>query len=143
MLAYGAKLGSLRTNYDMSAVAALPDLYAALFKYGLRLYVIEKCAVSLLVRLLDSRNAAHLLSKVVEALLVSLARHSVVHIRPLVVLALCCGDEVFCRRSKSAESLEPKLCVLLFVFCGLKEKLCYLLVARLLCNRCKIRVPTP
>ena len=52
MLAYGANLGCSSTDNHVSAVTALPNGYTALLEYCLLLYVVQKCAVSLLVSLL-------------------------------------------------------------------------------------------
>ena len=67
MLAYRAYLRSFCSNYDMSAVAALPHLHAAFLKYLARLNVVKQSAVSLLMALLNRSYAAELLCQSVEA----------------------------------------------------------------------------
>ena len=133
MIAYGALFGGSCAYYDVTAVAAFPNLNLASLKHFFSLYVAKKCAVSFLVSLLNCRNASELLSKLVESFLVSLASHSVVHICPLVVLALSRVEKVFSCIADAAESLEPKLSVFLFVFSCCEEERCDLLEALLLC----------
>ena len=107
--------GGGRSAYNyMSAIAAFPNLNAGLFEYALGFNVLQKCAVSLLVRLFNGRNAAELCRECSEALFFGLLGHSVVHIRPLVVFAFGRGGKIFFNRAHAAKMLEPQLCVLLF-----------------------------
>ena len=115
MCTYGASTGSLLTHYKVTAVTALPNCLISLLEYLLKLYVGKKLSVSLLVGLLDSCNHSELSCKSLEALLLSLLSEGVIHIGPLVVLALCSVKKVSCGVAKLAKSLEPKLCVLLLV----------------------------
>src|SRR5699024_7726416 len=57
MSAYRADLGSLLADHNVAAVAALPDRIAFLGKYQAVLHIRQKLSVSLLMLLLDSRNA--------------------------------------------------------------------------------------
>ena len=77
VVADGTYLGSLLADGDVAAVAAFPDLYAALLKCLLLLNVAQELAVALLVRLLDGRNAAELRRQLREALFLGLGRHAV------------------------------------------------------------------
>ena len=128
MLAYGANLGCSSTDNHVSAVTALPNGYTALLEYCLLLYVVQKCAVSLLVSLLDSSNSAELCSELGKALFLSVLSKAVVHIGPLVVLALGRVEKVLCGITEFTKCLEPKLCVLLLVLSGLKKDCSDLLV---------------
>ena len=134
MVANGALLGSLCAENEMSAVAAFPHNYSALFEYSLSFYVGKKRTVSLLVSLFNSRYTAELCCKLVEALCLCVLCKLIVHIGPLIVLTLCFVEKVFCGVTELAKSLEPKLCVLLLVFCCLEEYSSYLLISCLLCN---------
>ena len=140
MSANGAQLGSSLTHHQVTAVAALPDCFACLLKYLLHLNVGKELSVSLLVGLLDSGYHSELSSKSLEALFLCLSCEGVVHIGPLVVLALCSVKKVCCGVAKLAKSLEPKLCVLLLVVCGLLKDSRDLLIALLLCYGCKVGV---
>ena len=53
MLADGTHVGSLGANHQMTAVAALPHGDAALLKDSLGLHILQQCAVTLFVGLLD------------------------------------------------------------------------------------------
>ena len=143
MLADGTHVGSLGANHQMTAVAALPNGNTALFKDCLGLHILQQCAVTLFVGLLDSSNPTELLGKIVEAFLVSFLRHPVIHIRPLGILALGSMEQVFGGIAQLAQRLEPQLCVLFFVFRGLEEQGGNLLVARLLGNGGKVGVLIP
>ena len=61
MSAYGAKLGSLLTHNEVSAVAAFPHGHFALFKHLLHLDVCEQGAIALFVSLFDCSNSAELI----------------------------------------------------------------------------------
>ena len=121
MSAYGASCRSLGAHYEVTAVTALPHSHFALLEYLLHLNVGKKLSVSLLVSLLNSSYCSELTSKSSEALLLSFLSEGIVHIGPLIVLAFCCCKKVLCSGAKLAESLEPKLCVLLLVISGLEE----------------------
>ena len=121
MLAYRAGFRRLGADNQMTTVTALPHGDAALFKDCLGLYIVQQRAIALLMRLLNSSNAAELLRQIVEALFVSLTSHAVIHIGPLCVLTFCGVQKILCRVAHLAECLEPKLCVLLLVFGGLEE----------------------
>ena len=115
MSANGTSCRSLSTHYEVTAVAALPHGHLALLEYMLHLNVGKELSISLLVSLLDSGNCSELTCECGEALFLCFLSEGVVHIGPLVVLALCCCKKVLCGGAKLAESLEPKLCVLLLV----------------------------
>ena len=138
MVTYRARLGRLGANNDVSTVTAFPNDNTALLKDGLGFHVVQKCTVALLVRLFNSGNTSELCGKIVEAFFVSFLSKGVVHIGPLIVLALSGVKKVFGGIAKLTESLEPELCMLLLVLGGLKEQLCDLLIACLLCYGSKV-----
>ena len=140
MVADGTYLGSLLADGDVAAVAAFPDLYAALFKGLLLLHVAQELAVALLVRLLDGRNAAELRRQLREALFLGLGRHALVHVGPLVVLALRGVEQVLLDSPKLAQLLEPELCVLFLVVSRFQKQLRDLLVSGLLGDRREIGI---
>lgn len=76
MLADGAHLGSLGADDDVTAVAALPHGDAALLKDSLGLHILQQCAVTLFVGLLDSSNPTELLGKIL-CLYFTKSRHKV------------------------------------------------------------------
>ena len=115
VVAYGAYCRCGSADDDMSAVAAFPYCYAALLKYCLFLNVFEERSVAFFMSLFDSSNTSELFCEVVETLFVGFFSHTVVHIGPLEILALCCAFEVIFGRAEFAESLEPHLSVFLFV----------------------------
>ena len=63
-----------RTDDNMAAVSALPDLHFALLEDSLCFYIVQQRAVALLMMLLDPRNRTELLSQVMEAFLIGSLR---------------------------------------------------------------------
>ena len=61
MVAYRTDIRCFCSNYDMTAVSALPDLYAAFLKYLSGLHIIKKRTISLFVCFFDCCNAAEFL----------------------------------------------------------------------------------
>ena len=140
MVAGGADLGSLCADDDVPAVAALPDLDFALRENLGRLDIVQQCAVALLMVLLNGGDEAELLRELMEALFIGSLGKAVVHIRPLVVLALGGGDQILGGIADAGKLLEPELGVLLFILGGLEEERGYLLIALLLRDACEIGV---
>ena len=140
MSAGGADLRSLGADHQMTAVTALPNLDLALLEDSGGLHVVQQSAVSLLVRLLDGGNQTELGGQSVEALLVSGLGKALVHIGPLVVLALGGVEQVLGGIAQLAQRLEPQLGVLLLILCGLQEEGCDLLIAGLLGYGCEVGV---
>ena len=134
MVAHGAALGSLLADVDVSTVAALPDALLVAREYHLVLDVLEQLAVALFVRLLDQCHAFHLLGDVVEAFLACHASHLLVHVGPLVVLALGSSLQVLgsAADGTALEQFEPHLGVLLLLCGSLLKDGCNLLIAVLL-----------
>ena len=118
----------------MTAVAAFPNLNAGLFKDLLRFHIVQQRTVAFLMGLFNGADRTETLGKRMKALLLGVLRHSCIHIGPFGVFTLCCVQQVFGGVTQFAELLEPELCVLFFVFSGLKEQGCDLLVACLLCH---------
>src|SRR5574344_446020 len=113
MLADRADLRSLGANDQVAAVTALPHSNAALLKDGHGLHVAQKLAVALLMGLLNGSYATELLGQLMEAFLVGLTGHAVVHIGPLGVLALGGVEQVLGGIAQLAKGLEPQLGVFL------------------------------
>ena len=112
----------------MSAVTTLPDGNAALLKYLHSLDVAQQLAVALLMGLLDGSYATELFSQLMEAFLVGLTSHAVIHIGPLGVLALGSMEQVLGGIAQLTQSLEPQLGVFLLIFSGVQEQRSDLLV---------------
>jgi len=119
-------------HYDMSAVAALPYLNLTLGKDGGGLNVLEQGAVALLVLLLYGAHHTELGGQLREAFSFRGLGEALVHIGPLIVLAIGSGSEVLGGVSYAVELLEPEFGVLLLVVSGLEEDGCYLLKSVLL-----------
>ena len=132
MVAGRADLRRLLADHDMPAVAALPHLDLALGKDLRHLHIVQQGAVALLMVLFDGGDQTETLGQLVEALLVGGFGEAVVHIRPLVVLALSGGEKVFGGVTNAVQLLEPKLSVFLLVVSGFEEQRRDLLVAFLL-----------
>ena len=122
VIAGRADLGGLLTHHDVAAVAALPHLDLALGKDLRHLHIVQQGAVTLLVVLLDGSHQTEPLRQLVEALLISSPGKALIHIRPLVVLALSGREEIFGGIPDAVQFLEPELRVLLFVLCGFEEQ---------------------
>ena len=140
MGAYGAYCGSLLTHHDMSAVAAFPHLHLALGKHLLRLDVVEQRTIALLVPLLDGSHHAELLGQQREAFLVGRLCEAIVHVCPLIVLALGSSQQVVCCGAYAAQLLEPKLGVFLLVVGCAGEDFRHLLQSLLLGHRGEVGI---
>ena len=121
MIAGRADLWRFLTDHNMTAVAALPQLDLALGKDLRHLHIAQQGAVALLMVLFNGGDQAETLGKLVEALLVSSLGKAVIHIRPLVVLALSGGEKVFGGVADAVQFFEPQLGVFLFVVSGFEE----------------------
>ena len=75
----GADLGRLGADDDVSAVAAFPDLYLALFEYLRGFEVVEQRAVALLMVLFDGGDHAELDRERVKALFLGGLGKALVH----------------------------------------------------------------
>lgn len=106
MIAYWAYLRSLLAYYDVATVAALPDGIALAREYDAIFDILEQLEVALLVMTLNLCYATHLGSNLWEAFFLSLLSHAVVHVCPLVVLALGSSTKIrdgvfYCTTSRS------------------------------------------
>ena len=135
-----ANLRGLLADHDMPAVAALPYLDLALGKDLRHLHIVQQGTVALLVVLFNGGYQAETLGQLMEALLVGGFGEAVVHIRPLVVLALSGGEKVFGGVTNAIQFFEPQLGVFLLIISGFEEQRRDLLVAFLLGLGCKIGV---
>ena len=91
MVANGAYVRSLRAYDDVAAITALPYLDLALLKHSGSFDVVQQCAVTLLMMLLDCANLTELFSELGEALFFSRLGELIVHVGPLEVLAIGCS----------------------------------------------------
>ena len=143
MGAYRAFVRSLCAYDYVSAVPALPNLYFRPLEYLGGLNVFEQLSVAFLVGLFYRRNASELRRKLREAFLVCSLCKAVVHVGPLVVLAVRCCRKVLGGIAYALEFLKPELGMLLFVRRGLCEDVGDLLEAFLLCLGREIGVLVP
>ena len=88
MVAGRADLGRLLTDHDMTAVAALPHLDFAPSKDLCHLQIVQQGAVALLVVLFNGGDQTEALRQFMKAFFIGGFGKAVVHICPLVVLAL-------------------------------------------------------
>ena len=132
MEADGTDVGGFGADDDVAAVAALPDADACLAEHLGCLDVAQQGTVAFLVVLLDGRYATELFSQLVEAFLVGLTGKAVVHVGPLVVLALGSVQQILGDSAQSAQMTEPQLGMLLLVLGSLQEEGGNLLVTVLL-----------
>ena len=109
MVAGGANLRGFLTHDDVTAVAALPHLDLAFGEDLRRLYIAQQGAVTLLMVLFDGSDQTETLCQLVETLLIGGFGKAVVHIRPLVVLALSGGEKVFGGVANAVQLFEPQL----------------------------------
>ena len=121
----------------MAAVAADPHSVAVAGEHDALLDVLEQTAVALLVMALDGGHGTEFAGYLGEAFFLGFGRHAVVHVGPLVVLALGGIAEVGHRVGDVAavEKLEPELGVFLLVVGRFLEYCGYLLVAVAACLR--------
>ena len=132
MEADGTDVGGFGADDDVAAVAALPDADTSLAEHLGGLDVAQQGTVALLVVLLDGRYATELLGQFMEALLVGLTGKAVVHVSPLVILALGSVQQVLGDGAQSAQMAEPQLGMFLLVLSSLQEEGGNLFVAVLL-----------
>ena len=100
----------------------------------------QQGTVALLMVLFNGGYQAETLGQLMESLLVGGFGEAVVHIRPLVVLALSGGEKIFGGVADAVQLFEPQLGMFILVIGGFKEQRRDLLVAFLLGLRCKIGV---
>ena len=140
MRACRADLRRFRAHNNVSAIAAFPDLDLALGKNLGGFHVVKQRTVALLMVFFDRGDKAEFVRELMEALLIGGLGKTVVHVRPLVILALGGVKEVLRRIADAVELFKPELCMLLFVVGGFQEERGDLLVAFLLCFAYKERI---
>ena len=137
MIAGRADLGGFRAHHDMAAVAAFPHLYFASGEDFGRFHVPEQRPVALLMVFFHRRHQAEAPRQLREPFLFGGSGKTVVHVRPLVVLAFGGVEQVLRRIAEAVEFLEPELGVFLFVLRRFQKQRRNLLVACLLyTSRC-------
>ena len=129
MVAGGANLRGFLAHDDVTAVAALPHLDLALGEDLRHLHIVQQGTVALLVVLFNGGDQAETLGQLMETFLIGCFGKAVVHIRPLVVLALSGGEKVFCGVANAVQLFEPQLGVFLLIISGFEEQCRDLLVA--------------
>ena len=85
--AYGWSSGAY---YDMSAVAAFPDLNFTAFENLLGFYIVEQLPVAFFVSLFDSAYLTEAFCQIMEAFFICFFGHAVIHVGPFHVFAFCC-----------------------------------------------------
>ena len=128
----GTHLRGGGAHHDVAAVAALPHLDLTLLEDLSRLHVVEQRPVALLVALLDGGHQAEFGGQLREALRLSGLGEAVIHVGPLIVLALGGVLQVLGGVPQAAQLLEPQLGVGLLIFGGLQEEGGDLLIALVL-----------
>ena len=136
MSAYGTNFGCFNADSDMSTVSAFPNGNARLFENFHFFNVLKKRSISFFVSFFDCGNASKLRCKFGKSFLFSILSHSVVHIRPLVVFALCRVLKVGGNVTEFAKRLKPKFSVFFLVVGGFEEDSSDLLESCFLCNGC-------
>ena len=132
MVAGGADLRGLLAYDDVTAVAALPHLDLALGEDLRHLHIVQQGTVALLVVLFNGGDQAETLGQLMETFLIGSFGKAVVHIRPLVVLALSSGEKVFGGVANAVQLFEPQLGVFLLIISGFEEQ-CRDLLKTFLC----------
>ena len=132
MVADGTYLRGLGAHHNMPAVPTFPYGNGALFEYFPGFHIPQQGTVPLLMVLLNLCYHAELDGQRRKAFFLGLLGKALVHIRPLVILAFCGGEQVFGRVAQQSQLLEPHLGVFLLVVRRLLEDGCDLLIALLL-----------
>ena len=140
MVAGGADLRRFLTDHNVTAVAALPYLDFTLGKDLRHLHIVQQGTVALLMVLFNGGDQTEALRQLMKAFFIGGFGKAVVHIRPLVILALSGGEKIFGGVADAVQFFEPQLGVFFLVVSGFKEQRRDLLVAFLLGLGCKIGV---
>lgn len=140
MSAYRADFRSLCSDYDMTAVAAFPNLDFALSEHFLRLHIMKQRSVTLFVMFFDGCDSTEFSSEFRESFLFSSISKTGIHVSPLIVFTISGSTEIFSSSADSVQFLEPHFRVLFLIIGSLLEKSGNLLKAILFCLRSKIGV---
>ncbi len=89
METYGTYLGRFGAYTDVTAIATFPHCHSALAEHFVGLHIAQQRTVTLFMMLLNCGDSAELLCKLVETFLIGIAGKTVIHVGPLVILALC------------------------------------------------------
>ncbi len=137
MLADGANFRSVGANYDMTAVAAGPDLVAVARENEAVFNISQKSLVSFFVMLFNLANHAEFGSDLSEALLLGGLGHFGIHVGPFIMLAggsiRKIGGSV--GNIAAVEIFKPEFCMLFLVGSCLFENGSYLLISVFACFR--------
>ena len=134
MFAYGADLGSRLAEMDMSTFTAHPHAVVVAREYDAFLNVLEECAVTLHVSLLDFANSLEETGDVAEAFLLGNCREVFVHVLIFPFLARSCIYEVLgsCGYTTIVEKFKPDFCMGMLIVGSLLEDSSDLLITILL-----------
>lgn len=122
MIARRAHIRSLGAHDDVTAVAAFPDFYLALFEDLHGFHIGQQLAVAFLVMLFNGGNQAEFCGQLRESLFFRGLGKAVVHVGPLVIFALGGVQQVLGGIADALELLEPHLGMLFFIFGSLEEQ---------------------
>ena len=140
MSACRANFRRLGAYHQVTAVAAFPDLYFALFEDCGGFHVLQQSAVAFFVVLFDGSNHAELGGQFREAFLFGSFGEAFIHVGPFVVFAGSSSGQVGSGVTDAVQFLEPHFRMFFFVICGLQEECRNLLIAFLLGYGCEIGV---
>ena len=142
MGAHRTYLGGFFPYDDMATVAALPDLILVTGKDQAALYIGEQFAVAFLMLFLNGRYGLKQSCNLLEALFTGFFGKGGIHVRPLVILALCGILQVFGRGTYGAvmQELKPNLCMFLLIRGSLLKQGCDLHIAVFLRFRGIVRI---
>lgn len=130
----------LFADVDVTAIAALPAVFADTFPDLAAFEVGEKFQVAFLVVLFDFGDTLELAGNSLKALGAGFFGKFAIHFGPFLVFAGSGGGEVFLGITDSAEMLKPKFRMFLFVIGGLLEESSDLLKTFLFRFRSEVRV---
>ena len=135
MCANRANLGSFLAEVDVTAVAADPSLFGAVFAEDFTFFdIFAQSSVALLVLFFDLAYGLEQEGNVVKAFFFCFLREGSVHIGPLVVFTSGSILQVVQGGAYAVvQQLEPDFCMLFFVVGSLGEDSSDLLKAFLLC----------
>ena len=142
MVAHGTHFGSLRSNYNMSAIATNPNAITFTGKYFGFFYIVKQCLVTFLMTFFYFRHHFEFYSQFFKTFFTSFFCESGIHFGPFVVFALGSVFQISFRIGNSTvmQGFEPYFGVFFFIIGSFFKKCSYLLIAVFLCAACIIGV---
>lgn len=140
--AYRALLGCIGSDKFMSAVSALPSLFAFACEDLIFLQIFKQSQIPCFVMLFDFSDFFEQERNIVKAFFFCFGGKAFVHVAVFKVFALCRFRKVICcgRYFIIVKQFEPYFGVLFFVICALQKKVRDLFVSFFSCFARKIRV---